>query len=203
MPPPSRRDGVLYFEIFRLFHFPISACGSRTSLFHQKNSAQTMSQARGDLLRNPLFLAAVNNVPDADVNLLESFGGPTPSAGFPSTRNQLRVVLALNRWTNKICDQCLDKSNVSALQPCPACALAFYCSQECREKAAAAHAARCCKRDGPLDKGPMAIVIMKRDENKAPATNDGWEPVSGVTRNDSGAPPEPSPSIKRPKSQLD
>ena len=100
------------------------------------------------LLLTPEFRKAVSNVPDADVRVIQQM-----STEKMTTDDYLRTMLAFNRWANRICDQCWDKSDLSKLRACSECALAFYCSTECKEKASVKHAERCCNRAGPLDDG--------------------------------------------------
>ena len=108
---------------------------------------------------HPLFQKAIQNIPDADIKLIQT----NYCSKHDASIEQIRFLLASTRWSNKICDVCWDKTNIAALIPCQQCGLAFYCSDDCRQIGTPSHTARCCKLDGPLDSGPQAIAIVTVD----------------------------------------
>ena len=75
--------------------------------------------------------------------------------------NKAAMMATFNLLANRICEQCGDKSDITRLSICGSCALAWYCSKECQEKHWPTHKLRCCKKDGPLNKGYQAMAICK------------------------------------------
>lgn len=106
------------------------------------------------------FAEACKNIPNADVEYLKKViaeNNETCSYDDAALRNMLASI----RWTNPICDFCLDKTKLDKLFLCERCSLTWYCSKQCQEYHAEKHSERCCKLDGPLDYGPMQIAILK------------------------------------------
>jgi hypothetical protein len=106
------------------------------------------------LFKHPLFQTALRKLPRSDEDAVR--------AAVPEEleRNRLLYSLAFVRWSNPICDFCLDKSNPAALFPCQECGLTFYCSAEHQVEHKAKHSLRCCNLDGPLDDGPMSLAFI-------------------------------------------
>lgn len=107
-------------------------------------------------LRNdPLFMEALKNVPDADVNLLNQ-------KGCNLSQEELRFIIAMRKWKNKVCNLC---GNPTPLKLCSQCRLAFYCDDKCQSWDWRKHKLRCCKKDGPLDDGHNAIIGFSKNKN--------------------------------------
>lgn len=117
---------------------------------------------------------AASNIPDCDVKYIRDFFEKEKSL-YGKERNEaesliknddhLRVMLALNRLQNPICDTCCKKGPDVELRICSRCCLTFFCSPECLEKGRDVHMLRCCRvKDGVLDNGPMRIAIVKVDK---------------------------------------
>ena len=109
------------------------------------------------ILTNPAFVRAVTMVPRADIAYVQAAcrGGET------RTDDEVAHMLAFNRWYNKICDNCGDKDDPTALLRCARCGLVWYCGRACQRAHWAKHRLRCAKLDGPLDDGPQAIRMIK------------------------------------------
>jgi hypothetical protein len=105
------------------------------------------------------FLIACSNIPNSDIDHVKSF--ITIPNEYIKTDDDIKKMLTNVRWTNPICDYCLDKSNPNNLFLCKDCLLTFYCSENCMEKHSKKHSKRCCNINGPLDDGPMKIAILK------------------------------------------
>ena len=105
--------------------------------------------------KHPLFQLATRNSPRSDFEAIQA-ACPKEAEGI-----DLSFHLAYNAWSNPICNLCWEKSNPSALFPCEECGLTFYCSVEHQLEHKAKHSLRCCKADGPLGDGPMALVVLK------------------------------------------
>jgi hypothetical protein len=90
----------------------------------------------------------------ADISLLRQIVPEPPTEAY------LRYAVASNYWMNPICGQCYDKSNPGKLFPCNLCGLTFYCSNKCQTAHKEKHKARCCSANGPLDDGPMQLVVI-------------------------------------------
>ncbi len=73
----------------------------------------------------------------------------------------IRMMLVLNRLTNRICDRCWDKTDISSLKWCEMCKLVWYCSEKCQAKAWETHKLWCCQKNGPVDDGPMKTVVVE------------------------------------------
>ncbi len=116
---------------------------------------------------------AISSIPAVDVDYLLASGTGTEDS-------RLRWFLAYTRLSNRICHGCEwkpapDRRHHNRLRLCGACCLAWFCSDECRERAHARthskgtskHLLRC-KTDasGPLDDGPMCIVVthLRKEE---------------------------------------
>ncbi len=110
-----------------------------------------------------LYLEAVENIPQTDVDLMKSL----PNADTPSD-HAIKMLLAYNLWNNFICDGCHAKSAETQLYLCPQCKLAQYCSPACRSKCHEKHIKRCCNPAGPLDDGPHQIVILREKKPLPP-----------------------------------
>lgn len=101
---------------------------------------------------------AVVNVPAGDIELVREV------APANSNQGDLRISLALNLLMNRICENCEKKPHVrGALKLCSACCLAWYCSESCQQAQWQTHQLRCCKPDGPLDKGAQKLVFCKME----------------------------------------
>lgn len=119
--------------------------------------AQWEPDARiGVLINNEYFQSAIKNIPDADVDYVRKF-----TKDDSSSREFIAQMLAANIWKDKICDFCGNKSNVSGLKRCLNCSLAFYCGKKCQTSHWKIHKLRCCKKDGPLNKGYQGIAFEK------------------------------------------
>lgn len=103
----------------------------------------------------PLLAVAANNVPDADVKLVEKVTGKKQDP------KEMRCHLALNNLCNAICNKCLDKRDLLKLGLCDHCCLTWYCSERCRVADWETHRLRCGRRDGPLDQGPMKLIFAE------------------------------------------
>jgi hypothetical protein len=108
----------------------------------------------------PFVLKAVNNLPEADTEVLLNVMKDDPQP-LEEKRKQAALMCTFNLLANRICEQCGDKSDITQLSICNSCALAWYCSKECQEKHWPTHKLRCCKKDGPLNKGYQAIAFCK------------------------------------------
>lgn len=117
---------------------------------------QSLEMPNGD----SLLLKAVNNMPDADIRMLLQ-NTPDDPRSFKDRVSNSACMLTINLLANRICEQCGDKSDIKKLSICGSCALAWYCSKECQEKHWPTHKLRCCKKDGPLNKGFQAIAFVK------------------------------------------
>lgn len=107
-------------------------------------------------INNPNFVKAVESVPDCDVTEILKI----PSDRYYTTL-EVKQLLAMNRWMNRICDYCGYKQDVSRLKRCTKCCLVFYCNSLCQKKHMSVHEQRCGKLDGPLDTGFQQIVFIK------------------------------------------
>jgi hypothetical protein len=114
-----------------------------------------------ELWQHPLFQRALTQVPWADVELMETFQQQNVPPHEHKQRDWILQNIVAMRWLNPICEQCLDKSNPSALFACAQCGLAFYCSHACQRAHSNKHAQRCCKLDGPAEDGPQAMAFAK------------------------------------------
>jgi hypothetical protein len=118
------------------------------------DASKTFHVRQVALIGVPLFIRAIESVPDADVRLAgHLFVG--------ATNIQLKYRLAFLRWANPICDQCFDEKTPEKLVPCLRCGLVWYCSTTCQHNHAEKHAMRCGRRDGPLDTGPQQLAAIK------------------------------------------
>lgn len=82
----------------------------------------------------------------------------------------LQMQLTLNRFSNKVCSKCVDKSvPTERLQVCPRCNLTFYCNDKCRDADAQRHAGWCMQifSKDAIDEGPMKIVFLRLPEPKS------------------------------------
>jgi len=102
-----------------------------------------------------LIITAADNIPDADIKLIES------TVGKKQDSARWRNDLARNNLCNAICNKCLDKSDLLKLGLCDHCCLTWYCSEDCRAADQENHRLRCGRRNGPLDKGPMQLVFAR------------------------------------------
>jgi len=105
------------------------------------------------------FNIAVGNVPKCDIKLIRN-QVLTTNPALANNELRIREVIVNNRWCNKICDTCLNKRDPDKLMHCGRCCLTFYCNRECQRKDWDRHKLRCCKPDGPLDKGPQELVFV-------------------------------------------
>ena len=110
------------------------------------------------------FARAVANVPDADIDALQKIvaARECDCGGVMPTRLNLAAGVVQSRRANRICSKCCNNDR-RALEVCEACGLDYYCSRACQQSDQERHKLRCCKKDGPLDKGPMGIAIVHID----------------------------------------
>lgn len=94
----------------------------------------------------------MGRLPQKDVDLIKNISD--------ENEELIRMKLAMNRLTNRICNKCHDKRELSKLSLCSQCGSTWYCNKDCQEKDWDNHIHRCNKQDGPLDKGPMAITLV-------------------------------------------
>lgn len=99
------------------------------------------------------FQKGVENVPFADIEAVK------PHCNPPMCDREIAFLLANNRWSNKICDNCWDKKDPDTLMVCGKCYLTFYCSRECQKAHFRTHKLRCQNLHGPLDQGPQALAF--------------------------------------------
>ena len=110
-----------------------------------------------------LLMKAINNLPHADVEKIVPLMVDDPKPLHEKVQ-QAAMMCTFNLLSNRICEQCGDKSDIVRLSLCGSCALAWYCSKECQEKHCPTHKLRCCKPDGPLNNGYQAIAILKKKD---------------------------------------
>lgn len=104
-----------------------------------------------------LFLKAINNLPTTDINyVFEKTNMPQSVQNL----NHIRTGLVFNLLTNRICENCGDKSNIIKLKICSECCLSWYCSEKCQHEHWDSHKLRCCKPDAPLDNGYQKITLV-------------------------------------------
>jgi hypothetical protein len=116
---------------------------------------------------HPLFRKAIESIPKSDVLYVKKF--ETLHSLPPKSEKDIAHMLASIRWTNPICEKCLDKKDPGALFACERCGLGFYCSTGCQEAHLPIHSLRCCNPDGPLDNGPFQIVFGSFAVDKKPS----------------------------------
>lgn len=123
------------------------------------SSSKELQNKCKKIYKKETFHNGINYVPDADVTYLKNFIScdEVPHGDF-----QLKMMIAQNRYMNKICDYCWNKKNPSKLLVCSGCYLTFYCNIECQRKHWNKHKLRCRKTDGPLDDGPQKIIIFEK-----------------------------------------
>ena len=110
-----------------------------------------------------LLLKGINNLPSIDIHTILELMKNDPKP-LQEKINQSAMMCTFNLLANRICEQCGDKSDITQLSICGSCALAWYCSKECQEKHWPTHKLRCCKKDGPLNKGYQAIAVCKKKD---------------------------------------
>ena len=116
---------------------------------------------------------AMRNIPNTDVAYVRNRTGSTDED------EKIRLSLAINRLSNRICEACCwkpssDRKHHNRLKLCAACCCAWFCDDACLAKAKeevlldgkSTHDLRCCKPQGPLDRGPQAIAIGRVDMKK-------------------------------------
>ncbi len=108
-------------------------------------------------LEIPEFQEALGHVPDIDVELLLK-------ACDELSKEEATIIIATNKWANKTCNQCYNHEDVDALQGCSKCNLVFYCGKVCQRIDWSKHRNRCCKKDGPPDDGPNALVAVRQNQ---------------------------------------
>jgi hypothetical protein len=126
------------------------------------NYISNLTLGNGDNLQ----ATSASNIPIADINKVL----PYMEADDTSPRDKcvkVAQILAFNRLANRICEECGDKSELTALSICSDCALSWYCSKECQGKHWDTHKLRCCKRTGPLDTGYQCIAILNTQQEPA------------------------------------
>jgi hypothetical protein len=102
-----------------------------------------------------------NNIPNSEVTKLVNALPPGMMEGKPPL--SIKANIALNRLINRICDHCLNKSDVENLKWCNKCKLTFYCSIACQRAKRDQHSKWCCQQDGPPDDGPQSTIILKEN----------------------------------------
>jgi len=107
-----------------------------------------------------LLVTAASNVPIADINKVLPYMEADDTSPIDKCAKVAKM-LAFNRLANRICEECGDKSDLTALSICSDCALSWYCSKECQRQHWDTHKLRCCKRTGPLDTGYQAIALLE------------------------------------------
>jgi hypothetical protein len=74
---------------------------------------------------------------------------------------EIRMMLALNRCKNLICECCGSKDNPDALMPCKTCFTVHYCSDDCVQRHwHAQHKEHCMNPFAPREDGYSATVII-------------------------------------------
>jgi len=116
-----------------------------------QDPAYVLSLKLGD---EKLVTVTARKLPHKDVQLISVLG-------MHNDPSFIRISLAMNRLSNRICNKCLSKNKLATLKICEGCTGTWYCSKECQEHDWETHKLRCNNLDGPLDDGPMAIAIMK------------------------------------------
>lgn len=80
--------------------------------------------------------------------------------------NDLRIKLAFNRISNRVCNNCVDKRfPKEKLICCEKCRLTFWCSPRCKNENAAEHAKWCMQDIDAVETGPMRVAILKTDKS--------------------------------------
>jgi hypothetical protein len=96
------------------------------------------------------------NIPATDLTTV------IEKVGTHMSEANLRAALAMNLLTNRICEQCGEKPHFhGALKLCTSCCLAWYCDKSCQRQHWGTHQLRCCKPDGPLNKGYQEMAFGK------------------------------------------
>ena len=109
-----------------------------------------------ELENDPLFQETVRNVPDADIDALLEIE-------CTLTRTEIANIIVAHTWTNRICNHCFDHSAQIKLSRCSKCHLVYYCGVKCQSDDWNKHKERCCKKNGPLDDGPNALVALSKN----------------------------------------
>jgi hypothetical protein len=100
------------------------------------------------------------NIPNCDVLYVEQkIGKQLP----PEEKQDVKLVLAYNRFSNRICNRfqrgCTNGTRDKVIA-CETCALTFWCSDTCNNKDFATH--RCL--DNRLDDGPLQIAFLAAEK---------------------------------------
>lgn len=111
---------------------------------------------------HPKFTTAKNNVTKADVKFLQNL--TQSSGGKAVSEDGARQMTAEIRWGNRICNKCMDKSDILKLFFCDKCYLVQYCSKYCLNTDSSEHQKRCCDPNGPLDDGPQCFAVAERKQ---------------------------------------
>jgi hypothetical protein len=125
-------------------------------------SRLTATDEKGNENQNLLQIAS-KNIPTADIQLITGIVKDNGADRMGSA--QIASSLAMNLLCNRICETCGSKPQIrNALKLCGSCKLGWYCSSECQTAHYEIHSTRCCKPDGPLDKGFQGLVVMERSD---------------------------------------
>ncbi|CAH6419903.1 Hypothetical protein HVR_LOCUS979 [uncultured virus] len=109
---------------------------------------------------HPKFAVAKDHVTSNDVKYVQQL--IIKPGEKVTSEDEIRAMITEIRWKNRICNHCMDKSNILKLFFCDKCYLVQYCSKECKEKDLDIHRKRCCDPDGPLDDGPQQFAVVER-----------------------------------------
>ena len=110
-----------------------------------------------------VFMTGLRNIPVADIQLLSTYAKREQNETNETFIQRLGQMILFNRLSNRICEKCGDKHDIRKLSLCRDCGLSWYCSKECQEQHWSTHKLRCCKQDGPLDKGYQQMTFLEVD----------------------------------------
>lgn len=118
---------------------------------------------------NSLFMKASYYIPTVDilkvVSTIARHNKESHTEELTKEKSlEIAQQLCFNRLANRICENCGDKSNIIKLQICQNCCLSWYCNKECQRNHWNKHKLRCCNRNGPLDDGYQAIMMLEIDK---------------------------------------
>lgn len=141
----------------KLYHFPHEVDGFTLPQFGTSELVNyTCNLTLPDNVN--VYEKASINMPKCDVDKLSSIM-TTPDTMKATTQ------LVFLRLINRICDHCGYKADIKKLSICTDCCLVWYCNEECMNAHAHKHSERCCKLDGPLDKGYQALSFVKDNKH--------------------------------------
>lgn len=113
------------------------------------------------VLNDARFQTLVAKLPDAEINQVVLH---VSAKGINTEEEKKRFAasnIVLSRIFNRICNTCLNKSDLNSLLACSRCHMTFYCSEKCQLADWDVHETWCCKKDGPIDKGPLRVLMIK------------------------------------------